>query len=104
MNYKTTMEEMRNQLMHTLRKDEGYKIIDLLSNEIMNAEIDKEIKEHVDIIRRQANVALIRSLIGNVLIYNKSKNTEDDFFNYKNDFEILEDLCMRKMIEEDEDL
>ena len=36
MNYKITMEEMRDQLMKTLEKDEGYKIIDLLTNEIRN--------------------------------------------------------------------
>ena len=40
---------------------------------------------------------MIKSFIGNVLIYNKEKNTEDNFFDYKNDFEMLEDLCMKKM-------
>ncbi len=46
-------------------------------------------------------MALIRSLIGNVLIFNQEGNTEHDFFEYKNYFEILEDLCMRQMIEID---
>lgn len=89
--------------MHTLEQDEGYKIVNLLTDEIMKSQVDKEIKEQVDIIRKQANVAMIRSLIGNVLIYNMVENTEHDFFDYKDNFETLEDLCMRKMIEEDND-
>lgn len=47
------------------------------------------------------NVALIRNFIDNVLIYNKEGNTEDDFFDCKNDFETLENLCTRKIFEED---
>ena len=92
MNYKTTMEEMRDQLMHALEQDERYKIVNLLTGEIMKSQINKEIKEQVDIIRRQANVVMIRSLIGNVLIYNMVENTEHDFFDYKDNFETLEDL------------
>ena len=89
--------------MHTLKQDEGYNKINELCNKIMETTTDEDVKSNVDLIRRQANVALIRSFIGNVLIYNYVENTEEDFFDYKNDFETHEDLCMRKMIEEDED-
>lgn len=41
MNYKITMEEMRDQLMKTLEKDEGYKIINLLTDEIRSSKVDK---------------------------------------------------------------
>ena len=55
-------------------------------------------------IRRQANVAIVRSLIDNVLIYNQEDNSDQIFFDYKADFDELEDLCMRQMIEEDSSL
>lgn len=51
-------------------------------------------KQKADLIRRNANVSIIRDLIGNVLIYNKVGNTEQDLFDYKDDFEKLEGLCM----------
>lgn len=47
MNYKITMEQMRDQLMHTLKQDGGYKIIDLLTDEIINSKADKEIKKEL---------------------------------------------------------
>ena len=52
MNYKTTMVEMKEQLMHTFEQDEGYKIVNLLTDEIMKSQVNKEIKKQVDIIRR----------------------------------------------------
>lgn len=95
------MEEMKEQLMYTLKQDEQYNTINELCDDIIKTTNDKLIKAKVDLIRRNSNVALIRSLIGNVLIFNQVGNTEHDFFEYKNDFEILEDLCMRQMIESD---
>ena len=101
MDYKVTMEEMKNQLMYTLKQDEQYNTINNLCDDIMKSSIDEPIKAKVDLIRRNANVSIIRGLIGNVLIYNKVGNTEHDFFDYKADFEELEDLCVRQMIEDD---
>ena len=101
MNYKTTMEEMKEQLMYTLKQDEQYNTINELCDDIIKTTNDKLIKVKVDLIRRNSNVALIRSLIGNVLIFNQEGNTTQDFFDYKADFVELEDLCMRQMIEDD---
>ena len=67
MNYKTTMEEMKEQLMCTLKQDEQYNTINELCDDII-------------------------------------KTTNDKLIKAKADFEELEDLCMRQMIEEDEDL
>lgn len=101
MNYKTTMEEMKEQLMYTLKQDEQYNTINELCDDVIKFTNDKSVKAKADLIRRNANVSIIRGLIGNVLIYNKVGNTEEDFFDYKADFEKLEDLCMRQMIEEE---
>ena len=101
MNYKTTMEEMKKQLICTLKQDEQYNTINNLCDDIIKTTNDKSVKAKVDLIRRNANVSIIRGLIGNVLIYNKVGNTEQDFFDYKADFEKLEDFCMRQMIEDD---
>lgn len=72
-----------------------------MCDDIIKTINDKLIKTKVDLIRRNSNVALIRSLIGNVLIFNQEGNTTQDFFDYKADFDELEDLCMRQMIEID---
>lgn len=104
MKYKTTMEEMKEQLMYTLKQDEQYNTINELCDDIIKTTNDKLIKAKVDLIRRNSNVALIRSLIGNVLIFNREGNTIQDFFDYKADFEKLEDLCMIQIIEENKDL
>ena len=101
MNYKTTMEEMKEQLMYTLKQDEQYNTINELCDDVIKSTNDKSVKAKADLIRRNANVSIIRGLIGNVLIYNKVGNTEEDFFDYKADFDKLEDLCMRQMIEEE---
>ena len=101
MDYKVTMEEMKSQLMYTLKQDEQYNTINNLCDDIMKSTIDESIKAQVDLIRRNANVSINRGLIGNVLIYNKEGNTEHDFFDYKADYEKLEDLCVRQMIEDD---
>lgn len=104
MKYKTTMEEMKEQLIYTLKQDEQYNTINELCDDIIKTTNDKLIKAKVDLIRRNSNVALIRSLIGNVLIFNQEGNTTQDFFDYKADFEKLEDLCMLQIIEENKDL
>ncbi len=104
MKYKTTMEEMKEQLMYILKQDEQYNTINELCDDIIKTTNDKLIKAKVDLICRNSNVALIRSLIGNVLIFNQEGNTTQDFFNYKADFEELEDLCMIQVIEENKDL
>ena len=104
MDYKVTMEEMKNQLMYTLKQDEQYNTINNLCDDIIKTTNDKIIKTKVGLIRRNVNVSIIRGLIGNVLIYNKIGNTEQDFFDYKADFEKLEDLCMIQIIEENKDL
>ena len=83
MKYKTTMEDMKEQLMYTLKQDKQYVAINELCDEIIKTTNDMSIKSKVDLIRRNANVSIIRGLIGNVLIYNKVGNTEHDFFDYK---------------------
>lgn len=98
------MEEMKEQLMYTLKQDEQYNTINEFCDDIIKTTNDKSVKEKVDLIRRNSNVALIRSLIGNVLIFNQEGNTTQDFFDYKADFEELEDLCMMQMIEVNKDL
>lgn len=103
-NHKTAIENRRDQSTYLVKQDEQYNTINELCDDIIKTTNDKLIKVKVDLICRNANVSIIRGLIGNVLIYNKDGNTEQDFFDYKADFEKLEDLCMMQMIEENKDL
>lgn len=94
-----SIENMKRQLMSVLNSDDGYKRITGLIGEI-NKLIDNEVaKDKLDIVRREANVAIIRSFIGKVIELNRAGTTPDSFNEYKDCFEELEEACVQELID-----
>ncbi len=60
-------ENVEGQLMSVLNSDDGYKRITCLIDEINKLIDDAEVNGKLDIVRREINVDIIRSFIGNVI-------------------------------------
>ena len=61
------IENVEGQLMSVLNFDDGYKRITCLIDKINKLIDDAEVNGKLDIVRREINVAIIRSFIGNVI-------------------------------------
>lgn len=94
-----SIENMKGQLMSVLNSDDGYKRITGLIDEINKIIDNAEVKDKLDIARRYANVAIIRSFIGKVIELNRVGITPDSFNEYKDCFEKLEEACAQELID-----